>query len=77
MRLEAIGNAKVTQILADTSRSARRWALQREYRSTYRDSLIETEKLTEGGFIGQYELNMDNLANDYVPITVAQISWMI
>ena len=34
MRLEAIGNAKVTQILADTSRSARRWALQREYRST-------------------------------------------
>ena len=71
MRLEAIGNAKVTQILADTSRSARRWALQREYRSTYRDSLIETEKLTEGEFIGQYELNMDNLANDYVPITVS------
>ena len=71
MRLEAIGNAKVTQILTDTSRSARRWALQREYRSTYRDSLIETEKLTEGEFIGQYELNMDNLANDYVPITVS------
>ncbi|MBK98639.1 MAG: hypothetical protein CL672_07595 [Balneola sp.] len=71
MRLEAIGNAKVSQILADTSRSARRWALQREYRSTYRDSLIETEKLTEGEFIGQYELNMDNLANDYVPITVS------
>ena len=71
MRLEAIGNAKVTQILADTSRSARRWALQREYRSTYRDSLIETEKLTEGEFIGQYKLNMDNLANDYVPITVS------
>ena len=71
MRLEAIGNAKVTQILADTSRSARRWALQREYRSTYRDSLIETEKLTEGEFIGQYELNMNNLANDYVPITVS------
>ena len=71
MRLEAIGNAKVTQILGDTSRSARRWALQREYRSTYRDSLIETEKLTEGEFIGRYELNMDNLANDYVPITVS------
>ncbi len=71
MRLEAIGNAKVTQILADTSRKARRWALQREYRSTYRDSLIETEKLSEGEFIGQYELNMDNLANDYVPITVS------
>ena len=71
MRLEAIGNAKVTQILADTSRSARRWALQREYRSTYRDSLIKTEKLTEGEFIGQYKLNMDNLANDYVPITVS------
>ena len=71
MRLEAVGNNTVTQILADTSRSARRWALQREYRSTYRDSLIETEILSEGEFIGQYELDMDNLANDYVPITVS------
>ena len=71
MRLEAVGNNTVTQILADTSRSARRWALQREYRSTYRDSLIDTEILSEGEFIGQYELNMDNLANDYVPITVS------
>lgn len=71
MRLEAVGNNTVTQILADTSRSARRWALQREYRSTYRDSLIDTEILSEGEFISQYELDMDNLANDYVPITVS------
>ena len=71
MRLEAIGNNTVTQILADTSLSARRWALQREYRSTYRDSLIDTEILSEGEFIGQYELDMDNLSNDYVPITVS------
>lgn len=71
MRLEAVGNNTVTQILADTSRSARHWALQREYRSTYRDSLIDTEILSEGEFISQYELDMDNLANDYVPITVS------
>ena len=71
MRLEAMGNKTVTQILTDTTRSARRWALQREYRSTYRDSLIDTEILSEGEFIGQYELNMNDLANEYVPITVS------
>ena len=71
MRLEAIGNQTVTQILADTSGTARRWALQREYRSTYRDSLIDTETLSEGEFVGEYELNMNNLSTDYVPITVS------
>ena len=71
MRLEAMGNKSVTQILTDTSRTARRWALQREYRSTYRDSLIDTETLSQGEFVGEYELNMNNLTNDYVPITVS------
>lgn len=52
MRVQSVKNIPVEEILRDTSRTARRWALTREYRSTYRDSLVETETLEEGEFIG-------------------------
>lgn len=55
MRLQSINSYSVDEILADTNRQARRWALTREYRSTYRDSLTSTETLTEGKFIGAVE----------------------
>ncbi len=51
MRLQSVKNIPLEEILADTSRNARRWALTREYRSTYRDSLVETETLEFGEFI--------------------------
>ncbi|RNC80133.1 MAG: FtsX-like permease family protein [Balneola sp.] len=51
MRLQSIQGNTLEEILADTSRQARRWALTREYRSTYRDSLVETETLESGEFI--------------------------
>ncbi len=52
MRIQSVKNISVDKILQDTSRAARRWALTREYRSTYRDSLVDTETLEEGEFIG-------------------------
>lgn len=52
MRVQSVKNTPVDEILQDTSRRARRWALTREYRSTYRDSLVDTETLEEGEFIG-------------------------
>ncbi|MTI89373.1 MAG: FtsX-like permease family protein [Balneolaceae bacterium] len=52
MRLEAINSRDISEILIDTSRTQRRWALSREYRSTYRDTLLENETLTEGKWIG-------------------------
>lgn len=65
MRLESIRGKPVPAILADSSRTARRWALTREYRSTYRDSLLASEKLISGKFIAR--------AGDFsqpVPVTV-------
>lgn len=35
---------------------ARNWALRREYRSTYRDSIVPTETLLEGKWFGEREL---------------------
>jgi putative ABC transport system permease protein len=55
MRLQSVKNRPVNEILADTGRSARRWALNREYRSTYRDSLVETETLESGEFISSVQ----------------------
>jgi putative ABC transport system permease protein len=55
MRLSAINGRKVAEILADTARQRNRdgeriepWALRREYRSTYRDSVVGSEKLVVG-----------------------------
>ncbi len=71
MRLSGMGEKKVSDILADTNRTARRWALQREYRSTYRNKLIENETLTKGEFIPEYNLDMGNISSSLVPITVS------
>lgn len=53
MRLQSLQGRSVQEILNDTNRVAERWALNREYRSTYRDTLTETETLLEGEFIGE------------------------
>ncbi len=65
MRLQNIQGKEVKNILADTTFTSNRWALNREYRSTYRDSLMESEKIEEGNFIGTY-----NDIDGYVPISV-------
>jgi putative ABC transport system permease protein len=66
MRLQSMNGKTVPEFLADTNRKARRWTLTREYRSTYRDSLVSTEKVDSGTFIGSVE----NLS-DLVPISVS------
>ena len=51
MRISAINGIGTDSLLADTTGAApERWAVAREYRSTYRDSLTQTEVLTEGTF---------------------------
>ncbi len=54
MRLQSKNDTTVSEFLADTNRRARRWALTREYRSTYRDSLVSTEKVDSGTFVGTF-----------------------
>lgn len=53
MRLQSINGISTDSIARDTTRNVRGWALRREYRSTYRDSLIDSETLVDGEFIGK------------------------
>ncbi len=48
MRLEEINSKNVREIQKDTTNGIPGWALRREYRSSYRDSLNDNEKLLSG-----------------------------
>ena len=52
LRLTHVKGRRVAQIRDDPDNEAAEWALVREYRATYRDHLIETETLVEGGVAG-------------------------
>jgi len=52
MRLSSINDRGVQEIRDDPEHDARDWALFREYRSTYREELVETEQIVEGSFQG-------------------------
>lgn len=66
MRLQTLNGKDVNEILTDSNRTAERWTLTREYRSTYKDSLTATETIEKGTFIGTF----DN-STEYVPISVS------
>jgi putative ABC transport system permease protein len=55
MRITSIKGRDVTDILKDKGARASGWALRREYRSTYRGELSNTEKVVEGKFTGHVE----------------------
>ncbi len=46
---------------ADTTRTARSWAINREARVTYRDKIDPSEKLLKGNFIGTYDPGIDSI----------------
>lgn len=45
------------------------WTLRREYRSSYRDQLIESEKLVSGALVSRFS---GDLTKDEVPVTVEE-----
>ena len=51
MRLESVQGRSVDAMRADSS-DALTWAHRREYRSTYRDHLIDSEEIVDGEFTG-------------------------
>ena len=57
MRLSAVKGRSVADIRNDKTQDLPDWALQWEYRATYRDHLLETEKLTNGVWQGRAEGN--------------------
>ena len=52
MRLESVNNINASTLLKDSSIQMQRWIFTREYRVTFRDSLISSEKITKGKWTG-------------------------
>jgi putative ABC transport system permease protein len=55
MRLDQIGNQKVEAIRKDSTSTINGWILNHEFRVTYRDSLIPSERLLEGEWIPSFK----------------------
>jgi putative ABC transport system permease protein len=66
MKIAAVRGRPVAELLDDASDRMPSWSLRREYRSTYRDSLSDGEKLVSGQFVGRVP------ATEIVPISVEQ-----
>ncbi len=66
MRLTEIKGRLTSDILADKANKIPEWELQREYRSTYRETTSETEKIVGGEWIG----HVDYKPGDVVPISL-------
>ncbi|PZR73261.1 MAG: ABC transporter permease [Chthoniobacterales bacterium] len=68
MRLKEVNGRKSSELLANPQNKIPEWELEREYRSTFRDRLTETEKITGGKWIG----HVDYHPGDIVPISLDQ-----
>jgi putative ABC transport system permease protein len=66
MRLAEVKGRKTTDILLDPQRKTPEWELEREYRTTYRAQLTDTEKISAGQWIGR----VDYHPGDTVPISL-------
>jgi putative ABC transport system permease protein len=58
-RISAVRDSTVAEIQEDTTSNTRSWALNREYRVTYRDSIIASETILEGSL--QLNGEMDSI----------------
>jgi putative ABC transport system permease protein len=61
MRLGGLEGRTVTEIKEDTTDHVRGWVLNREYRVTYRDSLIDSEEIVRGEWYGSVESPDDSI----------------
>ena len=66
MRISRINGRTIDAIRKDSVRGEYSWAHGREYQSTYRDRLIDSETVVEGEFVGTYT---DGLSG-YVPLSI-------
>ena len=65
MRVETLNGKHVEDIRKDTTSQVGRWILNHEFRVTYRDSLIGSEKVIEGKWVNNFNSDMD------IPISVS------
>ncbi len=61
MRLAAVKGRRVEELRSDPASAVPRWALRREYRSTYRSHLSGTEKMIEGVWQGKVNGPLDSI----------------
>lgn len=71
MRMESINGQSVNALRQDSTHHVRRWILNHEFRTTYRDSLTASEELVEGRWTAQLNTEepvvisiSENLAED-------------
>ena len=57
MRLEKINSTTIETIRKDSTNPIQPWVFNREYRVTFRDSLISSEKVTKGKWTGNADQN--------------------
>ncbi|WP_176621039.1 ABC transporter permease [Flagellimonas chongwuensis] len=65
MRVETLNGRHVEDIRKDTTSQVGRWILNHEFRVTYRDSLIGSEKVLEGEWVNNFNSEGD------IPISVS------
>ena len=65
MRLESVNRATAATVKKDSSSKIRPWIFNREWRVTFRDSLIDSETLSEGEWVGTW-----NAGSGPVPISL-------
>ena len=63
-RIGAINGKTVSEIQSDTTDGIKNWAITREYRVTYRDSLSNAEELLEG--------QAQHISNDSIYVTISE-----
>jgi putative ABC transport system permease protein len=66
MRLAEVKGRRTAEILLDPQRKTPEWELEREYRTTYREQLTETEKISAGQWVGRVAYK----PGDTVPISL-------
>jgi putative ABC transport system permease protein len=72
MRVERVNGRTVTALLADTAVRRAGWTMRREYRSTYRDSIVGSEALVQGDWFPSPEvLAGERAANPDRPFLVS------
>lgn len=67
MRLASVQGRTIDAIRQDSTRGGYSWAHRREYRSSYRAQLSESETLVEGEFIGKVDSD-----TDVVPVSIEE-----
>jgi putative ABC transport system permease protein len=60
MKIASLAGRPVQKVVDDRSARIPSWTLQREYRSTYRGSLVGDERLVEGEFAGRFDGSGDS-----------------